>query len=383
VIILTTIGTGNYTDETYEFQDKPLWTTKLFPIALAGWYPEASIKVLATAEAGDKYRDEILQALPRAEIIRIPSCKAEDELWELFNTIARELPDAETVVLDITHGYRSLPQLALLSLAFLRVAKGIKIERVVYGALDAKSAEGVCPVFDLTPFVDMLDWANATDRFLDTGDARKLTPLISKQSRNPLNDVAKRMAGLSEALLLNRAELILKESRALRNKIADARDGDFEPQFAPFRYLIDVVDERIRPIAAPSDLCAQLAQIEWLAKHGHYPAAASLAREWLVSVRIEHNGGKVFPVALPDRTEAETWLTSHIVRDGARNGVDPPAEWRPVVELWRNLADMRNDLMHFGMRSGPRKPATIKQFITDLPDMLRLAVSHLYPEGGQ
>jgi hypothetical protein len=51
--------------------------------------------------------------------------------------------------------------LALLAAAFLRSAKGIRLRALLYGAYDAREND-VAPVFDLTPFLDLLEWMFAT-----------------------------------------------------------------------------------------------------------------------------------------------------------------------------------------------------------------------------
>ena len=211
------------------------------------------------------------------------------------------------------------------------------------------------------------------------------------------------MKSLSEALLLNRAELIRKESVALKAEISKLQSCDFKPQFAPFRYLIDTLAKRVDPMAAPVALDAQIAQIEWLANHGHYPAAASLAREWLVSLRVASSGGEVFPVSSEQREVAEKWFNTQartknnandmetsrsdslmlVAQDHFEDLTGDIAKWQHVIDFWRNLGDMRNDLMHFGMREHPRKPNTIQDFIKGMAAKLRDLRTGISTEGVQ
>ena len=367
--ILTMLGTTTYQLTRYEWNGKSC-ETHLFPIAVATWFPHADIKALVTTEAKEKHGNALCNVLPQAELIDIPSGKSEDEFWQIFNQIIEALPENEVVILDITHGFRSLPTLALLTLAFLRTAKNIELKHVLYGAYGTQNTgHDPTPVFDLTPFVKMLDWANATERFLDTGDARKIAPLITEQRRNPLNDVARSMSKVSEALALMRGERITEESRRLITNVEQAKEEEWEAQHAPLKLLLNQIEARFAPLADTSPLRAQLEQIAWLASHGHYPAAAALAREWIVSVRVVTEGGNVFPVNNTEREIAEQWLND---RDKKI-----PTEWQAVLEVWRNLTDLRNDLMHFGMRQSPKQPKTIQAQVEKLPQQLREAVQPL------
>jgi CRISPR-associated DxTHG motif protein len=375
MIILTTLGLGrkdatdHYETVLYEWIDREgnrhETTTSLFPLALAEWFPNSHLIVLLTADVKKQRGTELLAALPTAQLIDIPNGANDDEFWQMFNVIAEAIPEGEEVILDITHGFRSIPMLGLLSLSFLRVAKKVTIKHILYGARDANPGKSPVPVFDLAPFLTMLDWANATDRFLETGDARKISPLIEEKHKNPLNSVARKMTELSQALLLARADEVLVRARELQEKIAIAKTETWEPQHSPLKLLLDDVATRFAPAAHSDILTAQWEQIRWFIAHGHYNSAASLAREWLVSLRVQLDGGTLRPVVNEQRKVAENWLNN---RDK-----EVPEDWDAVQKLWVNVSDLRNDLMHFGMREQPRPAKAILEQVQALPEQLRQA----------
>lgn len=415
MIILSTLGLGpfnketrqhEYTEETYTWNGAT-FTTALFQAALATWFPGAQTIVLCTEKATRLRAHELEKAIPGVRLLDIPDGRSDEQFWLIFNTIAEAIPEGETVILDITHGFRSLPVLGLLALSFLRIAKNVTIEHVFYGALDAREpGSNVVEVFDLAPFLTMFDWANATDRFLDTGDARKIAPLITVKRKNPLNEVAASMEELSEAVALMRGGLTLEKARKLKQKVDLARSQDWDVCHTPLRLLLDRIEERFGPMGETLALKAQWEQIRWLSNHGHYPAAASLAREWLVTVRVmfisdilgeplkmiigktalaailpyveaavsvDANGTGDVPIVNELRKTAETWLNSAEI---------VPAEWEPAVAVWKDISDPRNDLMHWGMRESPRRPKAIRDLVKALPEQLRVAVKPLGLEVG-
>lgn len=371
--ILTILGAGRYEETNYQWE---AWEhrTAYFSAAVASWFPDASVKVVATNKAWETHGAELSKLVPRAQRIAIPDGADESELWAIFNVLVDAIHEKEAVVFDITHGFRSQPVLALLVAAFLRVAKGITLEAVIYGAYE-KDREN-SPVFDLTPFVAMLDWATATERFLETGDARKLATLMKARHISPLNPVSARLGELSEALVLNRTELVAKTATALSQKIEEAKKENWDASYTPLKLLLKRIEIGFALLGDPEPLKAQWNQIEWLAKHHHYSAAAALAREWLVSVRVWKFGGSVLPVVKAERDEAEAFL------NGQRDDALVPEGWKEAILLWRNLVDLRNDLSHCGMNLSPKKPKTITDQVEALPRQLREAVKPLGLEVG-
>lgn len=367
--ILTTLGTGNYEPTTYVWGERA-YQTPLFVAAVAAWFPGAAVKAVSTELAWERQGVALQEAIPYTERIPIPDGANEDELWQIFNVLVAAIPAGESVIFDITHGFRSQPVLSLLVASFLRVAKGIHLEAVLYGAYERDRENS--PVFDLTPFVAMLDWANATERFLETGDARKIAALIREQRKNPLNSLAARLTDLSEALALVRPILVTQKASDLMVRIAQARAEPWEAQHAPLKLLLDRIQTSFSPLAATEPLRAQWQQIGWLTTHQHYLAAAALAREWLVHVRVVVAGGTIVPIDNALRDAAESWLNNADNENGSAPHEAPP-EWKASVALWRNLTDLRNDLAHCGLRVSPRPPSTITSSVEKLPSELAAA----------
>jgi len=59
-------------------------------------------------------------------MVDIPDGKDEDELWKIFSIIVDEVQPGDEILFDITHGFRSLPFIAFLTVAYLKEVKGAK-----------------------------------------------------------------------------------------------------------------------------------------------------------------------------------------------------------------------------------------------------------------
>jgi CRISPR-associated DxTHG motif protein len=389
VIILSMLGTGNNQLTRYTFGDKSCETT-LFPLALKQWFPEASIYALVTAEAEAKHGEALLKAAPDSRLIGIQI----GEPWSIYQAINNNITAKSQVILDITHGFRSLPMLAMLSIGFLREAKQVKLESLLYGAFEA-AKDGQTPVFDLTPFVTMLDWANATNRFVETGDARKFETLVAG---SVLRGIGKDLKDFSDALIFNRTEEANKTAKSLSKKLLSVRDSPRTPAQQPFSLLEDRIVRAIEPIAHENEIFSQFAQVSWYAEKKQFAQAIALAREWMVSVRIWKTDGH-FSTAKLERELAEDWLHSFakfvdppqekekIKKNEEEKSKDRenrekrllkvPVQWRSFVVLWDKLADKRNDYAHFGMRPSQSSSGNTRKKILELLQELRAAVAPL------
>lgn len=392
MIILSALGTGQYREAHYrsEHHDEVV-TTGYFAMVLHCWYPEATVKILATQTAKASPNGQNLQAhYPHFEIIDIPEGKTEAEAWALFETLADPavLPDGARVIFDITHGLRSLPMLGFLALSYLRVVRNITIERVYYGALELTPREGekpLTPVLDLTPLVNLLDWAQAAKRFQDTGDASLFKPLLAMNRAADYNAVSRQLENLSQAIFANRGPSIPQEAEKLMQLLKRAQEGKLEVHQQPFALVIRQLEREVAPLAAPREddertLKAQHALICWYAERGHYPQAMALAREWLISVRQWHELGQVSM----DEAQREgvnqdlkRALKQIAKLKAANEPVPQDASGRTILEgvpkhLWdyAKVADaafrLRNDLMHFGFKESATGAAQLRQKVEDV-----------------
>lgn len=266
-----------YDNARYAWGNREIVETSLIQDAYLRWFPEASFLILATEKAEEERKGD-LERIPNKRIVRIKEGKNTDEFWQIYNVLADNLePDSE-VILDITHGFRSLGMLAFLATAFLRAAKQIKLTHLLYGAFEAKSEEGVTPIFDLAPFVTMLDWASATSRFLDTGYAQKLAQIAG--SENKFRTLAVSLTDFSHAIQLHDPVRVGLEARRALDAMREGFSG-------PMEVLRGQLQLRLEPLVFTKEdedkkqLISILAQVDWYLEHQHYEKAVGLAKEWL------------------------------------------------------------------------------------------------------
>lgn len=386
--LITCLGTGNYKETVYVWKNQEC-STSIFPVALSQWFQPETVFVLLTAEAeqSDNWKN-LQEALPNVQGLPIPSGKDEKELWDLFSIITDCLEEGDEVVFDITHAFRSIPVLTFIAAAYLAKAKSIQLKHVLYGAYEARyEEEGVekAPVFELTPFLKLLDWMHATDQFLETGDARRLADLLNDannsvwrqaSSTSPqelprkLKSLSHAMHQLSQSIFTARITEIPKVSRRLASQINEATE-ETERWAKPFSLLLEKVKAEYEPFI-DEGLQSQRALIEWYIRNGHVIQAITLAREWLISWACEHLGRDT----MADREEVERGINNASrIRKGEKvqseTHLDNKLKEVPaLIDAWDFVADLRNDVAHCGMRKQFRSSEAIYEQVSKIPELL-------------
>lgn len=362
--LLTFIGTGNYLETTYTLGESES-TTDLVSAALLSWNPEAACTVFATVQALDAKQTLLMERLPASNIVGVPTGSTKAELWSVFSTIVDSVEEGDSIIVDVTHGFRSQPMLLLMAVMFLRTAKHCTVEGVYYGAYDSARPE-TTPVFDLTPFIDMVDWSHAVEAYFASGSTSGMKSLTRTAKPKPGEqvDLSRRstivtdLHILSQNLMTSRTGKVGEAARRVTSSIAEAKEGKQEPR--PIAYLLDRLEKKVSQLALAGTHQTNEALLEnhyqqvcWLIDHGHYNAALSLGRELYVTYFLL----KAYPEADYKgdlRKESENWLNHHADH---RNSVSDceqlplnGSHWTIHLKFYGKLRNIRNDVQHAGMR---------------------------------
>lgn len=405
----TFLGRGKLHESIYSYQEQ-YYKTRFFAEALVSFFKPDTLVVLTTGKAArepvsaeDKTdRLTAIQNLlnDQTEVIpvTIPEGESENQLWQIFNTVVGEIQDGDRVLFDITHGFRSLPFLTFLALAYVRyVKKDVAIERVVYGAYEAVERDNPNkPVFDLTPFIGLLDWIGAVSVFQQTGNAQPIANLVADAQNRPyrlrlsgdlptrLQSLARGLSNLSDALLTNR---ILETQTAAANLVTqlDKAKSEVDEWAQPFGVLFDQIQTTYQPLAfqKPKDpmnrrasLIGQYQQIRWYIQNQQYLQAITLAREWLIScVCYKLDKDWISERRMVEEMMRECGHAKREKRDLPNLPIINIKHGAKSIELFNDLHDLRNDLAHCGMRSAPRQAnraiTQVKKIVERLNDLIR------------
>jgi len=407
---LSFLGPSRYQTVTYVWEGSS-HTTSLFPEALARIFSPKEVIVFVTktardyrpSEAEPTYTETLNQRLKG--LIRfedIPEGRSEAELWEIFDRVSGAVREGETVILDITHAFRSIPMIVFAVASYLRRTKNVNVERIVYGAFDAREPfrtppqpQDRAPIFDLTPLLELMDWTGGAEALLKRGDAGLIADKMIAAHQTlwrtgtgtpaRLKTLGQKLQDFSQALHLSRPREVMRTAHELLSLLEEARD-EFQRWALPFALLAEQIRRELEPLAfakpdalSRENLERQVGLVEYYLRKGLVVQAITLAREWVVSFVLLYGGKEEWRegwLKHSNREEAEQALGAAAARRRGENA--KPPEWfdrlsnkEELGELWNKLGNLRNDLAHCAMRENARSARAIEQDAQKISQELR------------
>lgn len=389
-VLVGAIGTSNYEGVKYKFDGEEI-EARYFMVALAKKIKADRILVLMTEDAktlqweykdGSGLKDEFTRSGLEAIPIDIPKGLSEEEAWEIFTIAAENIPHDAEVVLDVTHGLRSIPFLLLLSINYLKSVKNARIVDIFYGALEGTDRNNpLKPAYSLGEFVKLLEWSVGVENFERSGDLEKLADLLEERQTtvrhkasnanalpSKLKSVARWLRKLSVALDLTRPDEVMETSARLIKEIQEA-ETEFPTWAKPFSMLLSRINESFMPLSLAKardsknladNIERQRKLIRWYKEKGRYQSAIIMLKEWYVSWKMYQQ--------IPESGVFDTRTRENFEKQAY---ADPAIDNQDSV--LRELADLRNDIAHAGMRTSPaNSDAIIKRFESALDKIEKL-----------
>lgn len=394
-VLLTSVGTASYERVVYAAGERS-HESRFAPAATAAIeHPCTRAILLLTEEAsrinGRALESELADLGVASETHLIPQGRSESEVWAIFGRVLETLggSDSTEVVLDITHAFRHLPVILFGSLAYLTAADQVTIERVRYGAYEARVGDTV-PLLDLTPILTLLDAQHAVRQFADTGDARRLGRLLSELNRQlwtqhmgdpEFSRIVHRLTRLSLPLSAGLPIEAGLYARSAADAFDRARRRSGQPVPVIGKMLIDRLGRVVEAFAVCSDeekrdlplsleeLGRQLRIIRFYLGVGAHDRVLLLLREWIVNRCLFALGEKDWldrrPRAAVER--ALNGLAERRALERDRDGADVATSSSALGSLWAHVRDLRNKVAHPGMC-----PDEVRPWDVDVTPYLRL-----------
>ena len=320
--LISFVGTGNYETCRYAYQGKTSQPYRyvqaaLFEILEPLMMGNTRVSLFLTQQAKAKHWEgnglsRVLgQQFPYLQInpIDIPEGKSPEELWQIFHIIYSQLNEHETIFVDITHSFRSLPMFGIALLSYARTLKQIQVGGIFYGAIetlgplltikDIPIEKRIAPIFDLTSVYSLLEWSTAVHLFLRTGRADELADIVNTNLKPILSDtnkhslevieakkLAEKLKTISLDLLTNRGE----EIRAGQNfyqihKVFSELQGK-KLTLKPMEPLLERIGEKISGFRF-NDIRNNYRAVEWCIQHGWIQQGITQLQETIITHMLE------------------------------------------------------------------------------------------------
>jgi len=323
---LSFLGTGNYETCRYEFKGKISSPVPYIQLALLELLEElqdnqTKVSIFLTQKAREKHW--VVSGNSSSEVIglaailknRFPALTVEpipiaegrtaEELWNIFTIMYEQIDEGETLYIDITHSFRSLPIFGIALLNYARILKNIRVGGIYYGAFEAMGAPSIvkeiplekriAPVFDLSGVYTLMEWSTAVHLFLQTGRAESLAYLVRTNLKPVLSDPGKRnLEAIGEQkladmlnivtldLLTNRGEELRKGETFFRlQKIFSALQGK-SLYLKPLEPLLVQIGEKFSGFSQ-NDTRNGYRGVEWCIQHGWIQQGITQLQETIIT----------------------------------------------------------------------------------------------------
>ncbi len=124
-------------------------------------------------------------------LVLVPDGASEQEQVEFFAKFTSSIYDKESIVLDVTHGFRFMPILAFSSIQFLQFIKQVTVTNLLYAMYIP--GQDISSIFSLQQSIELGAWINALSQYDHSGDLGVFADLLTRQDwpQNKVNQLKK------------------------------------------------------------------------------------------------------------------------------------------------------------------------------------------------
>lgn len=326
---------------------------------------------------------------PTIEAIEIPQGGTDAERWQVFEQLLDCLEDTpragettapETIVIDITHGFRSAPFFAASALAYaqavrMRSDRAAPELRVLYASLPWGS--DAAEIQDYTLILQALAWNNALTGLMRYGRADELERLLRERQalimRGPDRPKTPppflRFAGaakaFADALSTSRATTMVTHTAAsLRDAVAQARpvlSAELPPIGRALDRLVDHLDGlSAERVISREGVRASLALVRQSIAFERFTEAVGLLREVVIDVWTcdQLPTDRILQPGRGDKAFREQRRVLEHRLGAIRHEASASAA---IPSVYDAIAELRNDVQHCAYNPSPSKAASIRK----------------------
>ena len=342
----------------------------------------------------------------------LPEGKNEEELFRLFRSIFEALEPEDSLYFDITHGFRSLPMLALVLINYAKFLKNIDVKSITYGNYEVResfeSPDGTtcvkAPIIDLLPLSGIQDWTFATADYLKNGNADRFSELTraykkslfkgdasgNKNEAMDLDSLAQSLKNVTDDFQTCRGLNILSLGNiaGMKKKLEQFDRTVIEPLNPVIRKLEDSFSAFEEPSSSKVNWKNGMEAAKWCMNNHLFQQAATILQECIVTffcIKYDldissEKQRKLVNGALKKKKKLHSSRTETEEREEIKAEIDnseilqrlisdPQLSDRELYEAFSSLTDERNDINHSGMRTQPHGADRIRKNIKNAYDV--------------
>jgi len=295
---------------------------------------------LALQEAVDHKQVTALHLAPLAPLLSerlgcevildlIPYCRDATEQVHLLEIMATHVGEGDRVNLDVTHGFRHLPMVALLSALQLQTMRRAEVDRIWYGSFDPETQKA--PVYNLSGLLQIAEWLQALHTYDKDGDYSVFSRLI--ESSSPA--LAKHLGQAAFYEQINNTGQARGPLRKFRQELSATMENPL------LRLFADELRQRTAWVENSTLAERQYELALHFLEYGDFLRAAILGFESLLTQLVQAAPGPLDPLNYAHRD---------LVKKQWDHTIKPRRQRSATEQAYLDLRELRNVLAH-GSRS--------------------------------
>lgn len=237
---------------------------------------------------------------------------SEADIWDIFERVFSILENDDEVILDVTHGFRSLPMLGIVLLNYAKSLKNITVKAILYGAFESLGPAHTiqdripnpenrkAPLLNLAAFSAIQSWTFGAESFILTGNTKVITQLslenikpilISTKGADEIASGIRRLMKLlskiETTISTNRGKTInesnyVDQAKAEINNLT--KEGD--EIFAPIKPILGKILNKLNHFGKIPNWEAA---VQWCIDHGLVQQGITQLQEGIISFICEQH----------------------------------------------------------------------------------------------
>lgn len=412
---MSVLGTGNYqacnyaiTEENHDVKAvKEFYETKyiqaaVFRMICHDYSDGDKITIFMTQEAKERHWDKLKEELEQLIASRNQNISLndvmvregmdDDQQWENFNIIYSQIEDEEQIIVDVTHGFRTIPMQLFTILNYAKALKDIDVARIYYGAFERKMKINnveYSPIVDYVGYMTIMELANAANVFSATGNAKllhKVTKKVKdegfkantpqKHDLSSLDKISLKIEQLTESIQCARGKddvcgKSIQQDYLAYNSVdmpkSSSQGNEAKAIYPIIQYVDHCVDKYFHNISQKSDdVSVGMCTVKWCKDYGLIQAGFTALEEtiisWVFSRVILKKCVEVFTGETEQRRQREA-LSRMLTELKGEKSLETESELKQIFSQdkldklarisWK-IKQCRNDMNHFGFSTDNR-----------------------------
>lgn len=398
--LVSFLGTTLYEKMTYSLHGKTseaiFIQEAMIDLLCQDFDAEDSVIILETDAAKKKNGEELERLLTVKKSMGafegnlvfkpIPEEKGEAGVWQLFQIIFNDvLEENDSVMFDITNGFRYLPVVMFSVLNYAQYLKNVETHGIYYAAFEQREGT-IEPVIDLTKTYELMNWAAAANSFTSYGIADQLSKQIRKQDQEfkDATTLADSIVDMTDNLNYSRGKKIMDAAvfNICIKKIKEYGNTDDMMQNPVLKPILDKVVDKINDFK-PQNAFNFIPATQWYIDH-HMPAEAiSMLKEGIITYLLEKKGldyrsfqlRAVLGSRLAYSGNTFTYQINQSPFEQAVETIMATDEAKVLKTIVEEFATIRNDIDHCGYNKDANQPEELEKKIKDSFNQVKILMA--------